>query len=288
MKQASNYFSSDTSVLPYIIRMKQNEDIVPQEFSRTNKAPFPNDSNKLLREKYLESTEYRKGSMKDHFISSDIQTNVFPVFLLLVSLGFLLFSKLFYWKGYKQLIDSHVSHIKFRYWLRDQGSVLSGIFLYAMPAYFILLSLTICLYFTKQAGKENTIDPLLFLFVLLILLCWFFFREFLMWIAKIIFQSHKSTSEQRQNIYIHAVLTTILLALGLPVFIYYPGSGIFQTILIINLFVELVRIIKAIYFALKLREFGTYYFFLYFCTVEIIPLLILIKTGILFSTHFQF
>ena len=268
--------------------MKQTEDIIPAEFARNKIFTSDTSYNNELRAKYLEIIEYDRSSMKEHFTKNESSSNYFPAVVLFLALGLLLLSKLFYSKGYKQLIESKFSIIKFRYWLRDSNSALRGLFFYTIPVYFLLLTLIISSYISKVNNSPQQIDPSLFLVILIILCGWFFLREFLMWMPMIIFKSNKSTSEQRRNNYIHNTITALFLVIVLPFSIYFYNYNITEVTLIVCVLIEIIRVISGIIIAINLGEFYTYYFFLYFCTVEIIPALIFLKIGLILIFEYTY
>jgi hypothetical protein len=92
-----------------------------------------------------------------------------------------------------------------------------------------------------------------------------------------IFKTRETTGNYLLNLLIFLLLSGPVLLAGL-VWITYLGSGILLFILIaIFVMLMLFRLIRGFFIGMELRKFSYLFLFVYLCSLEILPLLVLIK-----------
>jgi hypothetical protein len=289
MPQLHQSFFPDSIPEPFIRRMKQSEDFVPEEFVSKQGMKLTNDtsfSNAAMKEHFFKGYEPHKGDMMQHFTPLKQEPNFYPIIILIVAILPLIVAKVLYFRALSQLYESLFSMIKFRLWLRDTGSLLKRLFLFTTPAHALVLALSLDFLIQKMSTNTYEFSFVTYIGVLALLVSFYIVRMLLMRISAAIFKSKTSTEEQNRNILIHnAVLVQIMIVL-LPFCIYFPMGGLHFVLLFVILATEFSRIVKGIISAISLKEYGAFYFFLYFCTVEILPALILLKAGTMLAANY--
>ncbi|HOY32941.1 MAG TPA: DUF4271 domain-containing protein [Bacteroidales bacterium] len=144
--------------------------------------------------------------------------------------------------------------------------------------YYISLSLLITrslhCFFAISTGFNTVLQVLGILLALAII------RGVTMNFAKWCFRTPKETSEYRTNNFIFSIITGLFLV-PMVFLIYYLQAPLSVYFLYIVLAVTglmiLYRIIRSFFIGLTYERFNLYYFILYLCTIEILPLVITLK-----------
>lgn len=144
--------------------------------------------------------------------------------------------------------------------------------------YYISLSMFIAqgLHFFYQMEMD-------FYFVLEILgvtVALFLFRSFLIILIKIAFKTPGETAEYNTNNFLFSIITGIFLTPMVFVIHYMnaPGAKIlFFAVLFITSLLFLYRLVRSFLIGMSNEGHRLYYFILYLCTIEILPLVICVK-----------
>lgn len=280
MSAQYQFFNIDSMPESTLRRMKQNEDFVPQEFVSDifiHKEIDSSASGTGPKQKFYTQNLSDRNSLENQFSGRTASDNYFPFIIMTISLLLLLSVKIFYLKSLKQFYESLVSFIKFRLWIRDTGSLLNNMFFLTIPAYIIIFALAIDILINKYSGGEY--DFLFFRYgaIFISLMIFLGLRYVLMLLSAVIFNSKTAVEEQLRNINLHNTLLMYLLMVILPLSIYLPEVKLYLSIIPVIILIEGIRIVKAFISAKTLKQYSVYYFFLYFCTVEILPVLLLVK-----------
>jgi len=128
----------------------------------------------------------------------------------------------------------------------------------------------------QQIGYDTRYEALLIIFSLLA--GYYLYRYLIVFLTRIIFETHESSEQYLyRDYYVNTVAATTL-----PFFIFaaafspvvdiwwYLAAGITSLLLI-------YRLILLVYIGILERTYGAFYFILYFCTVEILPVAFLLK-----------
>lgn len=233
-----------------------------------------------LRETSLTFRAKHDVNLSENFIERNRPSNFFPFVIISVSLLFVILAKLLYWRSFRQLYESLVSFIKFRLWLRDTGSLLRSMFFLTTPAYLLIFALAADFLIQMYLFEAYIFMFLRYSAVFLLIFLIYGMRYVLMRLSAMIFGSETAVDEQVRNIQLHSTLLLFILIFLLPLSIYIPESHLYKAIAPVTVLTETIRIIKGVISAKTLKQYNVYYFFLYFCTVEILPVLILIKLSI--------
>jgi len=268
----------------YLLKMKQQEDPVPDRFVFMPALKSGSDSS-FVRMDYklnlITGSKQHKDSLIHEFEKTESQSNFFPAIIIIMSFFLVVLGKTLYWRSFKQLFESLISFIKFRLWIRDTGSLLLPLFRLTTPAFFFIFSLTLDFLIQIIHLKEYQFSLSRYGIILTIVVLVYGIRHMMMVLASRIFLSRLSGLEQIQNIQIHNAFLVFFLVFFLPLAVYLPEYELYQILLPFVLIIEGIRIGKAVFSAMSLRQYNLYYFFLYFCTVEIIPVFVAIKSGLI-------
>ena len=289
MPQSAQFIFKDSVPETFIRKMKQSEDFVPDLFVTPHGLKVERDSSytaNALKQKFFQGYDPHKGDMQHQFLPVEQQSNYFPAIILVFSALMMVVAKILYFKAFSQLYESIASIIKFRLWLRDTGSLLKNLFLFSTPAHILVLSLTLDFLIQQSATKTYVFTFSGFLGVLILLATYMLVRFFLMFLSSAIFQSKTSTEEQIRNIQIHNTVAVQFMLVLLPFSIYFPMAWLHYVLLFGIVAIEFVRLAKGVISAINLKEYGVFYFFLYFCTVEILPALLLLKTAEILAANY--
>lgn len=155
-----------------------------------------------------------------------------------------------------------------------------------LMVYYISLSMFVAqgLHFFYQMEMN-------FYFVLKILgvaVVLFLFRSLLISLIKIAFKTPHETAEYNTNNFLFSIITGIFLT-PLVFIIQYmnaPGAKIlFYSVLFFTVLLFLYRLVRSFLIGLSNEGQRLYYFILYLCTIEILPLVICVK--LLFNLYFK-
>jgi hypothetical protein len=229
--------------------------------------------------KFFTEHIHNTGTLKEKFDGRTMTPNFYPIVIISVAFMLVISAKALYWRAFRQFYESLFSMIKFRLWMRDTGSLLSKLLIFTTPAYLIIFSLAAD--FLIQIYLSSVYEFSFFRYLSFIALISLIYglRHLLMRLSAVVFTSSVAVDEQIRNIQIHNTLLVFFLIFLLPPSIYFPGSFFGKAIIPLAIIIECVRIIKGLISAKNLKQYSIYYFFLYFCTVEILPVLIIVKTS---------
>jgi len=140
------------------------------------------------------------------------------------------------------------------------------------------LSVGIWLRMLQTQRVESETQYKILLIILLIVAGYFLYRYLVVFLAKIIFETDESTEQYLyRDYYVNAVAATILPFIifaaafaPIPAILWFITAGIISLLLI-------YRVLLFIYIGILERTYGGFYFILYFCTVEILPVVFLVK-----------
>ena len=145
--------------------------------------------------------------------------------------------------------------------------------------YSLLISLlifqTILIYNKYQDELLNSFVLFLLIFISIIIL-WFLKIIVIKFIAKL-FKEYQISTEYRINILVFNIISGIFL-LPVLILITYLKANIFlySAFIIIGFFI-LFRFFRSMQIANNLRKISVLYIFLYFCSLEILPAIVIIK-----------
>ena len=151
--------------------------------------------------------------------------------------------------------------------------ILNMLFIINLSLLFTLIHHIFDLHFFK----ENNI--LLFFNILKYLLSYFVLKSTVLYFVSFIFKATKPTLEYLHNIYIYKKVLGILL-LPMVILIAFSPETIKDMTIYISLFLISLMFVSRIFraYLLSIRiKFSIFYLFLYLCTIEILPLLIISK-----------
>ena len=228
-------------------------------------------SNHLLVAKDKQSTE-----MSNH--------TYYDCLLLVHLLGFILFTWVivYFRKRLNQIFNSLFSNRAINQLIRDGDLLKEVILIPLMSIYFITITLFI-LYFFKY--YYNLHQPFLiylyfFLNLFIMIITLFSFNVVLSRFISNIFKNQDATYYYLLNSYISNIIIGLLF---LPLLFLFTFSDkiisdkILIICIIIIIFINLIRIIKNIISGINYSKFSSLYLFLYLCTIEFLPIILLIK-----------
>ena len=137
---------------------------------------------------------------------------------------------------------------------------------------FIYESLNI---FADKTGFKPT--PVIYIYIAAFLTLFWFVKVFLIWIIGVIFSTQMRSSEYLLNIFLINLLTGLVLLCILLPMIYINGKIFFYIGLIFLSTTFFFKLFKCINIGLSYVKFSRLQLFLYLCTLEILPLVILVK-----------
>ncbi len=281
MSYINESIQSDTGTVYILEQIKRNEDLVPDEFTFIQPFDEQKDSawnNLQIKEKFFAVYEKGHGISETDFITIKNNPNFYPGIILLTSILLISLGKFLFVKSFTQLYETLISYTKFRFWLREQSSQLRGLFFLTIPAYFLLLPLMADVLSSKSdSGSWYEFSLYRYSIFFAGISLFYIIRYFLMKSASYIFQTRLSTSELLRNISIYNTLMLFILIIFLPFIIYMNFDFLHKVVFFLFIAVEVVRIVRSFFSAIKINQYNAYYFFLYLCGVEIMPFLIILK-----------
>jgi hypothetical protein len=258
---------------PYISFLLTQQDLMPELFAHEKSADSIV-STKTYRDIALSTTH----KQTKEGIPNTIRPNYFPFLIIVIASVLIIISKRMFWRSFGQLFESFISIKKFRLWLRDTSDLLRKMYFLTIPAYMLVFSLALDLLIEYFLGNQYLFSFLRYGMLLLGVVAFNVLRFLLMKVGLLIFNSSLSTLEQIRNIQVINSVLLIMLIPPVTLFSYNNDFKIYALfIALIIIIMEIYRLVRSVISAISLKEFSVYYFFLYFCTVEILPVMFIIK-----------
>jgi hypothetical protein len=185
--------------------------------------------------------------------------------------------------SFKTLMQGLFSRPMFRQMVRE-GVLFSGGFIFPVSlvvllTYSVFISQLI-MFFNPTPAINSIPSVQLFLYLFVGVLVLLSTKIISLRVAGIIFKTNELTEEYLSNFYFFHILTTILL---LPVLLFsiFDKSSIltYLAILLVAL-LFIYRILRGILISLAIEKYSAYQNLLYLCTLEILPIFVIIKAVI--------
>jgi hypothetical protein len=199
--------------------------------------------------------------------------------ILLLCFLLLAWTQVFYHKRVRQIIRAPFSQRFINQLTRDGNLFRERVSVSLGIVY--LLAFTLFLFEFNSQILRLTIPPFegfsLYLLITAITLAILIFKVFLIQLLGSIFRTREITNSYLLNILIFALLSGPML-LFMLVFIAYLNSVIlFHICTIIFIITLIFRFLRGYYIGLALTKFSYLFLFVYLCSLEILPLLVLVK-----------
>ena len=211
--------------------------------------------------------------------------------IILLLIGFLIilaWLRVFYFKRLRQIFRAPWSKrnlsilIKEGNLLKERISLaLASLYLFT---YSFLLYLAI-IYFLPRLADDFR-DYILFLACLAALSAFWTLKMLAIRFLGIVFHTESHTHEYIQNILAFSFLTGLALYPMTILILFFQSDLLFYFTLGIAMFLFGFRLLRGFFIGLSLKKFSYLFLFVYLCTLEILPLLIILKGLQLFSKGF--
>lgn len=199
--------------------------------------------------------------------------------IILAGIFLLTLTKFYYEKRLGLLASAVFSRSSANLLIRDANIMRHPSFIYLLPIY--LISITLLLHqgfkYADPASVSSWRDILLYLGIVGAFIAFFTVKITLVRLSGLIFRNSETASEYIQNMFIYNLFGgIILLPLLLPII--YSGTPVFLFIAVgCLLILVLLRFIRGIVVGLSDHKFSLFHLFLYLCTLEILPVAVLLK-----------
>ena len=200
--------------------------------------------------------------------------------LLLTSFILLAWAQVFYRRRLRQIIIAPFSRRFLSQLVRDGDLISERISLATGAIYLLMMSLFIFEGFELLIPKGAARLPEGILLFVIITACVFFF-----WLLKIgfirflafIFRTRLTTREYILNILIFNIITGIILLPALVFTVYLKSVPLLCICMIIFVFFFSFRFVRGFLIGISLTKFPYVFLFVYLCSLEILPLVVLMK-----------
>lgn len=276
-----NQYQSDT--IPILKYIKQNEDIVPKIF--IYKKHWNSFDTIDLKPIWALEFILQNNISKPRFIDTSLQfiekkSDILSFLFFSIPFVLLTLSKITAWKTFIATIESIIYETKFRYWLQQELSNFKVLFSLLLPSSLLFFSIYIW-QFVKYFFTPKLPDFEMYIVIVFILLIFYTIRHLLIKFSSYIYKTTEATIQYQRNISIFLSLYSFTGVFLLP-FILFSNLKLWFLIPYIIFTIESFRFVKSIQIARKQTNYNLFYFFLYFCTIEIIPALLLYRLLFLF------
>jgi len=205
--------------------------------------------------------------------------------ILLLGIILVAFGRFFYPKRMSQILMAPFSRRNMNFLLKE-GDIFRERITLALGLVYLLNFSVILFYANEIIFNKNPlfINPirLYLLFILLIALFWLV-KSGVIRLLDTVFQTHATTREYLVNMLVYNLFNGVVLLPLLLLFFYLPARSFFwiSTGMIAIMFV--LRFFRSFLIGLSLRKFSYLFLFVYLCTLEILPLLFLMKVVLNFA-----
>lgn len=206
------------------------------------------------------------------------------VFMLLVFI-LLVFSRVYYPRRFSQLLKGAFSNSAFMQLIREWNlwkNFLSYLFLlsYAFILTLVVHSLMEDLGISELFSKSELHDFALVSGLIIFIIAG---KYVTIWFVSWLFNRLNAGFRYFSNQIVFSFIHTLVVFPFLLILVFSPSEWTLIVVLIVLILLQLVRVVRSFVIGLNERGFHLFHLFLYLCTLEIVPLLLLAKTFILFS-----
>ncbi len=153
-----------------------------------------------------------------------------------------------------------------------------------LPTYLIMLAaamvFSLAVWLIPDIGSQESHERSMLTFgsILGIVISYFMYRYIMIFLTRSLFQTYESSEKYIYRDYFTKVVISVVIPPLLFISVYAPSGAVAwyaSTVLIILL--TLYNAVISLYEGISERTYGTFYFILYFCTVEIAPVVFGLK-----------
>ena len=234
-----------------------------------------------------------KSIFSEHLLKiNTVQTRTFQryqtdwsLFIIIIWVSIVAWVRYFYGKRFRHLLLAPFSK-RFHNQLLREGDLFSERLSLAMGiSYFISMALLI--YQVHMLFFNGKIYPVFdkfsfYLIILLLVLIYWFGKVMMMIILGSVFKTKAQTHEYLINILILNTITSLILLPALILIIYLESTVFVYITLIIIALIFLFRFFKGFLTGLSLTKFSYIFLFVYLCTLEIVPVILVIKLSMIY------
>jgi hypothetical protein len=184
-----------------------------------------------------------------------------------------------YFKRVQQIFKAFFTNRLFNQFSRDGGFLTERVSMFLFSSYVLAFSLFIFNAYRLYLPIPEFpfMNFFLFLKIIIAMLIYYLVKVGIFSISGYIFRANKNVSDYVLNLYLFGQVTGVCL---LPVIIlttYFDNKFMIYAGIIILLMLYIYSLFRGIVIALTKAKISVYYIFLYLCTLEILPLVLLVK-----------
>jgi len=199
--------------------------------------------------------------------------------ILLFCVILLTWARVFYYKRMQQLFLAPFSQ-RFLNQLSREGNLFSERLSLAMGVVYVLVT-SLLLYEVNQQMLgltfHNISTSLFFGAIVLAVIIFQSVKGALIQLLGVIFKTRETTYFYLLNMLIFDMFTGPVLLVGLILILYLKSIIILHIVLIIISLLLIFRFVRGFFIGISLRKFSYLFLFVYLCSLEILPLLVIIK-----------
>ncbi|MCX6287427.1 MAG: DUF4271 domain-containing protein [Bacteroidetes bacterium] len=243
--------------------------------------PSQNFKSSLFSEHQLQVGAYRN-SERQHYPSDWI------ILSLLACMIIVSWSNFYYFKRLRQIYYAPLSQ-RFLNILTKEGSLFKERISIALSLIYIftfsfLLSLLLKIFIPDSISRFH--DYQVFTICVIGLIVFWSLKISVIRFLGIVFQTISSTQDYLQNILSFSFITGLLLLPLLILTLFLQSDILLHITLIITGLLYFFRVMRGFFIGISLKKFSYLFLFVYLCSLEILPLLVILKGIYLFSKGF--
>jgi hypothetical protein len=244
--------------------------------------------NRIVQTKVDETRSFSKSVLSSHLLRSkhsipDERTlvNTEWASILIISC-FMLFaiSQYGYVKRMQKIIKAFFTNRFFIQFSREGGLYTERASMLLFISYILAFSLFIfnSYKFYFPISVFPSLNFLIYLKVLIGVIIFYLLKMALFWFNGYIFRASNETSDYVLNLYLFGQITGICLLPVIVITTYFENNKIvLYAGAVVIILLSIYRLLKGFVIALSKSKVSAYYIFLYLCTLEILPLVLLVK-----------
>jgi hypothetical protein len=245
--------------------------------------PVPQYETSLFSEHKLQIRDFHI-SAHQHYPSDWI------VISFLASLIIVAWLQFFYFKRLRQIYYAPLSQ-RFLNILTKDGSLFKeriavALTLIYMFTFSLLLSMILKNFIPETLSRFH--DFQIFAICATSLVFFWLLKISAIWFLGIVFRTIPSTQDYLQNILAFSFITGLILLPLLILAVFLHSNILLYIILIIIGLLYFFRVMRGVFIGISLKKFSWLFLFVYLCTLEILPLLVILKGLYLISMGFWF